>query len=147
MSTYDSYTSTQLIQLGVTAQSYFEDKLGYDEVTFRRIWLNAHGAHRIEFTLHDTFQRNLPVEMTYKDGWSIMLDLDDTFWDKVTTWPTREQRELTILARKMTAIDADLGDIRSAQVLSFIARLQPDINALRAQIADLRGESDTVEIA
>ena len=147
MTDYSKYTMMDLMALGKVAETYFGKELGYDETEFKRVWLNGHGGHRIEFMLHDTFQHNLPIEMQYKDGWAIMLDLDDTFWDKVTTWPTREQRELTILARKMTAIDADLGDIRSAQVLAFIARLQPDIDALRRQIADLRGESNTVEVS
>ena len=145
MTTYDNFTITELVALGKTAENYFKSHLGYDEATFKRIWLSASGAHRVDFTLHDTFQNSLPPETTYKVGWSVTLDLEG-FWDKVTSWPTREQRELTILARKMAAIDADLCDIRSAQVLSFIARLQPDIDALRAQIADLRGDDDTVEI-
>ncbi len=146
MTNYDNFTLTQLVDLGRSAEGYFEHKLGYDEVDFKRIWLNKHGAHRIEFTLHDDFQKDLPVEMTYKDGWSIMMDLNEDFWDKVTTWPTREQRELTILARKMATIDANIDDIKSHQVRAFVARLQPDIDDLRKRITHLTNVGDTVEI-
>ena len=138
-------TVADLLALGKSAENYFEKELEYDDVTFICIRLRPNGSHQLDFTLADKFQEYLAHDMKYKVGWAVSIPLDD-FWDKVTTWPTREQRELTILARKMATIDANFDDIKSAQVRAFVARLIPDIDALRRQIADLRGNDDTVEI-
>jgi len=144
MTNYTAYTAWQLLDLGRSAQVYFEETLGYDEARFVEVSLRPSGDNNIQFSLTDDFQDGLSNDQKYKVGWAVFVPLDG-FWDKLTTWPNREQRELTILARKVAAIDGNLDQIKSAQVLAFVARLQPDIDALRAQIEDMSG--NTVEIS
>ncbi len=139
-----TYTIEELLALGEAGKAYFERELGYDTVGFYQVRVRSGRDHQLEFELFDEFQKNLHVDMRYKVGWAVDIPLED-FWGKLTTWPDREQRELTILARKMTSVDADLDQIKSAQVRAFVARIQPDIDALRRQLADLTG--DTVEIS
>ena len=136
-------TITELLALGKSAKAYFEHQLGYDDVAFNFVRLATHGDHKLEFTLGDKFQDNLTHDMKYKVGWTMNVPLEG-FWDKLTTWPNREQRELTILARKMATIDGNLDEIKSAQVKAFIARMQPDIDSLRAQITHLTGDDGNV---
>ena len=61
------------------------------------------------------------------------VELDD-FWNTLEQWPNREQRELEIMARKLAARDSTLDQIQSAQVLAFVARLQPQIDEIRRLI-------------
>ena len=61
------------------------------------------------------------------------INLED-FWPTLESWPNREQRELEIMARKLAALDANLDQIQSAQVLAFVARLQPQIDEIRRMI-------------
>ncbi len=138
-----AYTIDQLIALGTTAQTYFEKELGYDRAQFDHVRLRTGGDHKLEFELFDEFQKNLPHDMKHKVGWSVDVPLEN-FWNKLTAWPNREQRELVVLSRKMALIDGNLDDIESAQVRAFVERMQPDIDALRAQITDQT--SDTVEV-
>lgn len=128
------YTISELLSMGQTAQTYFEEKLGYDYVHFDVVSLRPRGDHELRFELKDEFQKDLSYNMQYKAGYSIPVPLE-SLWTKLGTWSNREQRELTILARKLATIDANLDQITSAQALAFVARLQPDIDNLRAQIA------------
>lgn len=139
------YTIAELLSMGETARTYFEKQLGYDSVNFDHVSLRSRGEHKLEFTLRDEFQKNLDYNMQYKVGPYITVPLDD-IWVKLDAWPNREMRELTILARKMATIDADLDKITSAQVLAFVARLQPNIDDLRAQITHLHGDNENVEV-
>jgi len=145
MNTEPVYNTKELVGMGKTAERQFLNMLGYDHALFDHVKLRPSGDHQFEFELRDNFQSNLAGAMQYKVGWCVNIPIEN-IWDKLATWPTREQRELTIMARKLTAIDADLDKITSAQVKAFVARLQPDIDALRRQITDQTGNDDTVVI-
>ena len=130
-------TISELLELGRMGKAYFEDTLGYTEVAFIDVTLRAHGNHTVYFTIYDDFQREIPEDMRYRNSYMESIDLG-VFWDKLLTWPNREQRELEILARKMASIDGNLADIQSAQVLAFVKRIQPEIDKIRAAITDQR---------
>ena len=137
MTDHLNYTVNELIEMGKAARGYFENQLGYTSACFNSFDLHEHGEHRAYFSLDDDFQKDFDYDRKYKVGSMVAVDLAN-FWDTITTWPNREQRELKIMARKLTALDTNLDLIKSAQVKVFVARLQPDIDSIRSMITDRR---------
>ncbi len=128
------YTISELIALGKSAERFFDEKLGYTDVCFLDVtlWPNGSG-HVFYFSLQDDFQKELHYDKRFECGSMISIPLED-FWNTIEQWPNREQRELEIMARKLAALDANLDQIQSAQVLAFVARLQPQIDEIRRMI-------------
>ena len=128
-----NYTISDLMTLGRSGVTFFENKLGYTTVGFTDVTLWPNLSHSIYFSLQDDFQMELHHDKRFKCGSYTSIPLDG-FWDTLTAWPNREQRELEIMARKLAALDANLDQIRSAQVLAFVKRLQPQIDEIRRMI-------------
>lgn len=127
-------TLNDILVNGQMAEDYFLNKLGYTRAKFTSTHIYPHGAFAFNFDLYDDFQDNLPDSMKYKHGYFNRLP-GDKFWEKLQQWPTREQRELTILSRKAAALDADLDKITSLQVKAFVESLRPSLDELRRQIS------------
>lgn len=127
------YTISELIALGRNAAAYCEKTLGYTSATLFDVTIFDTGEINIYLSLVDDFQKELSHENKYKVGGMISFNLE-TLWDDLRAWPNREQRELEILARRLAALDANLDQVKSAQVRAFIARLQPEIDKMRAMI-------------
>jgi len=128
-----NYTISELIALGRSGAAFFEEKLGYTDASFLDVTLWSRDTHALYFSLHDNFQKEIPYDRRYKSDSMIKINLED-FWNTLEAWPNREQRELEIMARKLAALDANLDQIQSAQVLAFVARLQPQIDEIRRMI-------------
>ncbi len=133
------YTINELIALGKTAERFFEDKLGYTIARFVDAIIWPVGNTTLYFDIQDDFQKELPYDRRFKSDSMLKVDLED-FWNTLEQWPNREQRELEIMARKLAALDANLDQIRSAQVLAFVARLQPQIDEIRRMITHEKEE-------
>ena len=127
------YTISELIALGSSGQAFFHDKLGYTTANFGEVQLRARGLHVLYFDLVDDLQQEIPYGNRFKSEHMMSIPLED-FWATLESWPNREQRELEIMARKLAALDANLDQIQSAQVLAFVARLQPQIDEIRRMI-------------
>ena len=129
----DNYTISELIALGNSGAAYFEQNLGYTEANFIDVTLWRASGHVIYFSLEDDFQKELHYNNRFKCDSMISIHLEN-FWNTLEQWPNREQRELEIMARKLASLDANLDQIQSAQVLAFVARLQPQIDEIRRMI-------------
>ena len=127
------YTISEMIALGKDGERWFEEKLGYTTTNFVEVTLRGRGLHVLYFDLIDDFQNELPYGNRFKSEHMMSINLED-FWPTLESWPNREQRELEIMARKLAALDANLDQIQSAQVLAFVARLQPQIDEIRRMI-------------
>ncbi len=129
----NNYTISELINLGKAAERFFESKLGYTTATFVDVTLRPNEYYVLYFSLHDDFQREISHDKRFKDDSMLAINLEG-FWNTLEKWPNREQRELEVMARKLAALDANLDQIQSAQVLAFVARLQPEIDEIRRMI-------------
>lgn len=127
------YKISELIALGKSGAAFFDEKLGYTSVYFIDITLWQGGDRKVYFSLQDDFQAEIHHDKRFKCGGLITIELEN-FWHTLEQWPNREQRELEIMARKLAALDANLDQIQSAQVLAFVARLQPQIDEIRRMI-------------
>ena len=127
------YTISELIALGKSGELLFDAKLGYNEARFIDVTLRKTGSYVIYFSLQDDFQRDIDYDKKFRCGTMEAVNVQD-FWNTLEAWPNREQRELEIMARKLAALDANLDQIQSAQVLAFVARLQPQIDEIRRMI-------------
>ena len=129
------YTISELIALGKSGERFFEEKLGYTEVSFIDVTLRpgSNSHYVIYYSLQDDFQKELHYDKRFQCGSMISIYLED-FWKTIEAYPNREQRELEIMARKLAALDTNLDQIQSAQVLAFVARLQPQIDEIRRMI-------------
>ena len=127
------YTISELIALGKSGAAFFGEKLGYTVVRFIDVTIWADNRINIYFDLRDDFQAEIAHEKRFKSDSMMKVDLEG-FWDTLVAWPNREQRELEIMARKLATLDANLDQIQSAQVLAFVARLQPQIDEIRRMI-------------
>jgi len=136
------YKISELISLGKTAERVFEGKLGYTSASFHEMSLDSNNYHRLYFHLEDDFQNELPYDRRFKCGSMTIVRLEN-FWTTLEQWPNREQRELEIMAQKFAAIDANLDQIRSAQVRAFVARLQPEIDEIRRMLTHQPKETVT----
>ena len=134
-------TISELINLGQMIERYFNEKLGYTTADFQDVTLSSSGYNRFYFTLEDDFQKEVSYEKRFKCGSMVSIPLEDV-WDTVQAWPNREQRELEIMAQRLAALDANLDQIESAQVLAFVARLQPVIDEVRRMITDQSDQRD-----
>jgi hypothetical protein len=143
--TMRDYKISELIALGRNAAAYCEETLGYTSAELFDVTLYDSGENTIYLSLFDDFQKELFHDNKYKVGGTISFDLE-TIWDDLRAWPNREQRELEILARRLAALDANLDQVKSAQVRAFIARLQPEIDKMRAMITHQSRISEHPEI-
>ena len=140
------YTISELIALGKSGERFFEEKLGYTEVSFIDVTLRSGTVnhHVIYYSLQDDFQKELHYDKRFKCGSMINIEIED-FWHTLEQWPNREQRELEIMARKLASLDANLDQIQSAQVLAFVARLQPQIDEIRRMITHESRATDSAD--
>jgi len=127
------HTISELLNMGKMIEKYFEERLGYTTVHLVDITLWPAGNHTFYFSLQDDFQESLDHNKRFKCGGMVSIEIEDV-WTTMERWPNREQRELEIMARKLAALDANLDKIESAQVLAFVARLQPQIDEIRRMI-------------
>jgi len=141
------YTISELIALGKSGERFLEHKCGYTTTSFWDVTLNSSGHYVLHFSLQDDFQSGLSYDKKFKCGTVVCIELEN-FWTTLQSWPNREQRELEIMARKLASLDANLDQIQSAQVLAFVARLQPQIDEIRRMIThqpeEIDGETTTV---
>ena len=128
-----NYTISEMIALGKSGERFFDEKLGYTDADFVDVTIWKNGGHLVYFNLQDDFQQELDYNNRFKCDRMISIPLEN-FWPTIEAWPNREQRELEIMARKLAALDANLDQIQSAQVLAFVARLQPQIDEIRRMI-------------
>ena len=132
-----NYTISDLMTLGRNGAVFFEDKLGYTTVGFTDVTLWPNNSHFLYFSLQDDFQMELHPDKRFMCGSYTNILLED-FWNTLEQWPNREQRELEIMARKLAALDTNLDQIQSAQVLAFVQRLQPQIDEIRRMITHVK---------
>ena len=138
------YKISELIALGKDGERFFEGKLGYTEASFMDVTLWRGGRYTVYFNLEDDFQKELHYDRRFKCDGMMSISLED-FWHTLEQWPNREQRELEIMARKLASLDANLDQIQSAQVLAFVARLQPQIDEIRRMITHEPRAADSVD--
>ena len=141
----DNYTINELITLGNSGARFFEEKLGYTTAEFIDVTLWRGGDHIVYFSLQDDFQKEISFGKRFKCDTMMLIHLDN-FWTTLEQWPNREQRELEIMARKLAALDANLDQIQSEQVLAFVRRLQPEIDEIRRMITHRPDTADDDEI-
>ena len=138
------YTISELIALGKDGERFFEEKLGYTEVSFIDVTIWPGSNSVIYYSLQDDFQKELHYDKRFECGSMINIEIEN-FWNTLEQWPNREQRELEIMARKLASLDANLDQIQSAQVLAFVARLQPQIDEIRRMITHESRATDSAD--
>lgn len=130
-------TVEQVVEIGEQTAKYFTERLGYDSALFNYATISASGRVKLSFDYIDNFQQEIDQDKRYRSGVYETIDLDDLA-TKLAVWPMREQRELEILARRLSALGQNTADIRSAQVRAFVERLQPEIDKVNRALTDQR---------
>ena len=133
-------TVSEMLRRGQEAQYYFSDKLGYDTAVFHSIRIGQDGFITYHINLDDDFQAELPHDQRYLVSYSEEVT-DEDFYGILERWPNREQRELYVLAAAVAPLSTMAKELRTARVLAFVARLQPDLDELRRQLTDQRQAS------
>lgn len=127
------YTTSELRAIGETAERTFRDILGYDTADFESVRVHSDGDIQYVFTLRDDFQRELPAEHRVDHEFYRSIDMEKILELSPSTWRTREQRELAVMARQLGALNGKVGEIRSAQARQFV----DDLTRLSGDIAGL----------
>lgn len=127
------YTTSELRAIGETAERIFCNILGYDLAAFESVRVHADGDIEYVFTLRDDFQRELPAEHRVDHEFYRSIDMEKILELSPSTWRTREQRELAVMARQLGALNGKVGEIRSAQARQFV----DDLTRLSSDIAGL----------
>lgn len=125
-------TIDELIQIGKNAEAYFLMHKGYDTAEFRSFSVRKDGTVTYNFDLYDDFQTPIPVHYRCQHEYCMTIDFEDM--RNLERWPNREQRELSVLAAQLAAIDNDASKLMSLSAQNFVAGLKPQIDTLRNQI-------------
>ena len=128
-----SFDTEALIVAGNACEHEFKTRLGYQDATFRYILIG--NTVRLEFHLHDDFQNNLDYEERCHHGWGVQLEVTATspvleVYNKLRVWPTREQRELHVMAGQLAKVGQSCNDMVTKQVQAFV-------NQIKAQQSDI----------
>jgi hypothetical protein len=123
-----SVTTKSLIDAGNQAVHLFTTQLGYNNATFDAVHITSN-VITLEFDLTDDFQEDLNSGERYLAGWLTNIKLESNhpiqeFWDKMTAWPTRAQRELHIMAGQLAKIGQSCDDMVTKQVEAFVNQIK-----------------------
>lgn len=134
-----------LLNVRTTAENAFIEYLGYDRAEFVHFKIDDDQIVSWTFTLEDDFQCDLPFDKKVHNDYMyrIETEIDNPIgglFAYINRMPNREQRELEVTCRRLTEMLASTEDLRSEMVNAFVRRLQPDLDELRRQLVDLRGE-------
>ena len=130
-------TIAELVGQGNVAAERLREK-DYDAVTFASIMITEEGKVKFEFYLTDNFQSNLEYNDRHLHGYHTINA--EELWEKISRWPGRAMREVTVLATQMGKVGGITNELRSLQVKAFVDSIQPELDELRAMIADGRGK-------
>jgi hypothetical protein len=110
---------------------WLKTERGYD-ATRRYGWSGLPELH-VDFFLDDDFQKDVPIDKRQRHG-SYSMTIPELFSaDKLARWPSRETRELAVLAATATISEDFAAELVGAQAAIFVAELVEQsarINAL-----------------
>ena len=98
---------------------------GYDEATFYQVVLSECSL-TLNLLTKDYFQEDLSYDQKIRNGFQYFeVDHDDSdpiasIWVKIQAVPTREMRELQVLARQTSTTAAMAGKLKSAMASQFV---------------------------
>jgi hypothetical protein len=123
-----SFNIEHMIAAGNQAEAIFKDTLGYNNACFDSISITDYSVN-MAFELNDDFQEGLPPAEKCKAGWhvpiSLMEDIPlDEFWNAISTWPTREQRELHVMAAQLAKVGQSCDGMVGKQVEAFVNQIK-----------------------
>jgi hypothetical protein len=128
------------LKTAATAMTNFLiEQRGYDDARFYQVSLNEHYL-RLELNLEDYFQSGLPFGDKYRSGYEMFsVEHDDenpiaSIWKLIEKVPSREMREIHVLARQTSTTAAMAGKLKSAMASQFVLDIQKtrDTNLLSA---------------
>jgi hypothetical protein len=98
---------------------------GYDEASFYQVTLTEH-ILSLNLIIKDHFQEDLAYDQKFRSGFEYFETAPDdpdpiaSIWEKIQAVPTREMRELQVLARQTSTTAAMAGKLKSAMASQFV---------------------------
>ena len=109
--------------------NFLIEQRGYDQASFYQVSLTTADI-RLELHLQDFFQDGLPYDQKVYSGYKIFAVAHDdenpaaSLWKLIETVPSREMREIHVLARQTSTTAAMAGKLKSAMAEQFVKDIQ-----------------------
>lgn len=127
--------TTDLIDALTFAESYMKNTLGYDTVDAENIILYPDGKFTFVLTHLDDFQIRLPSYVKYHhEAYHSFGPYTSIyqFYEDIYQIPSRERRELQVMARKYSSLLADDEQLMSLAAQEWAAKIRQEAQELFA---------------
>ena len=121
-------TVDELVAEAHYMQRVFQDQLGFDNADFDYINIRSNGKPAFIFSLHDDFQKELPMQHRVEHE-SYRLFSGKTIaeiWVSIRLIPSRERRELLVMAKQLAGALGQADKLVSLAGKEFAAKLKQD---------------------